>query len=63
MGIIASMQPIHAISDMDIADLYWGERARLAYAWRTQSDHGAPLAFGSDAPVESPNRFGACTRL
>ena len=57
MEIVASMQPIHAISDMFLADAYWGKRARLAYAWRTQSAHGAPLAFGSDAPVESPNPF------
>lgn len=57
MGIIASMQPIHAPSDMAIADLYWGERARLAYGWRTQRENGATLAFGSDAPVESPNPF------
>jgi len=57
MGIIASMQPIHALSDMAAADLSWGERARLAYAWRTQAGHGARLAFGSDAPVESPNPF------
>jgi predicted amidohydrolase YtcJ len=57
LGIIASMQPIHAPSDMPVADLYWGERARYAYAWRTQIEHGATLAFGSDAPVESPNPF------
>ncbi len=57
MGIVASMQPIHAISDMTLADRYWGERARLAYAWQTQARHGATLAFGSDAPVESPNPF------
>lgn len=57
MGVIASMQPIHATSDMLAADRYWGERARLAYAWRTQSDYRAVLAFGSDAPVESPNPF------
>lgn len=57
LGIIASMQPIHATSDMLAVDRYWGERARLAYAWRTQLDHGATLAFGSDAPVESPNPF------
>lgn len=57
MGVIASMQPIHALSDMPLADLYWGERARLSYAWRTQLEHGATLAFGSDAPVESPNPF------
>jgi predicted amidohydrolase YtcJ len=57
MNIVASMQPIHATSDMLAADRYWGERARLAYAWRTQLDAGALLAFGSDAPVESPNPF------
>ena len=57
LDIIASMQPIHATSDMHMADRYWGERVRLAYAWRTQLAHGARLAFGSDAPVESPNPF------
>jgi predicted amidohydrolase YtcJ len=57
LGIIASMQPIHATSDMLAADRYWGERARLSYAWRTQLNAGAILAFGSDAPVESPNPF------
>lgn len=57
LGVIASMQPIHVISDMRTADQYWGERAALSYAWRTQLEHGARLAFGSDAPVESPNPF------
>ena len=57
MNIIASMQPIHATSDMLMADAFWGERSRLAYAPRTQLDHGARLALGSDAPVESPNPF------
>ncbi len=57
LNVIASMQPIHATSDMLIADKYWGERSALAYAWRTQLDAGAHLAFGSDAPVESPNPF------
>jgi hypothetical protein len=50
------MQPIHATSDMLSADRYWGDRARLAYAWRTQLDAGATLAFGSDAPVDAPHR-------
>jgi hypothetical protein len=56
-GIIASMQPIHAVSDMFMAGRYWGARAAKAYAWKSQLDHGAVLAFGSDAPVESPNPF------
>ncbi len=57
LGVIASMQPIHATSDMLMADRFWGKRSQLAYAWRTQLQHGATLAFGSDAPVESPNPF------
>ncbi|MCJ7433588.1 MAG: amidohydrolase [Anaerolineales bacterium] len=57
LNIVASMQPVHATSDMLMADAFWGERSRLAYAWRTQLDVGTQLAFGSDAPVESPNPF------
>ena len=57
LGIVASMQPVHATSDMLMADQYWGERAALAYAWQTQLGQGVQLALGSDAPVESPNPF------
>jgi predicted amidohydrolase YtcJ len=57
LNVIASMQPIHATSDMLMADRFWGERSRLAYAMKTQLDFGAHLALGSDAPVESPNPF------
>lgn len=57
LNIVASMQPLHATSDMLMADAYWGTRTSLSYAWKTQLDAGAPLAFGSDAPVESPNPF------
>jgi len=57
LNVIASMQPIHATSDMLMADKFWGERSRLAYAMKTQLDFGARLALGSDAPVESPNPF------
>jgi predicted amidohydrolase YtcJ len=52
LNIIASMQPIHATSDITMADSYWGERTQYAYAWRTMLNSGATLAFGSDAPVE-----------
>jgi hypothetical protein len=55
LGVVASMQPIHATSDRDIADRYWGSRARWAYAWRSLAGTGATLAFGSDAPVETPD--------
>jgi predicted amidohydrolase YtcJ len=57
LDIIPSMQPIHATSDMLMADYCWGKRSSLAYAWRGQLSHGSPLVFGSDAPVESPNPF------
>jgi hypothetical protein len=52
LGVVASMQPIHATSDMLISDKYWGKRGEGAYAWRTQLNAGAALAFGSDCPVE-----------
>jgi predicted amidohydrolase YtcJ len=55
LGVIASMQPIHATQDMLLADEHWGERARLSYAWSTLQSAGAQLAFGSDAPVETPD--------
>lgn len=57
LSIVASMQPIHATSDMQMADRAWGDRARYAYAWQSQRLAGATLAFGSDAPVEDPNPF------
>jgi predicted amidohydrolase YtcJ len=55
-GIIASMQPTHATSDMGWAEARLGpERIRGAYAWRTVLRSGARLALGSDFPVESVN--------
>ncbi len=52
LGVIASIQPFHAVADRDIAERYWGKRHRHAYAYRTMHDLGIPLAMGSDAPVE-----------
>jgi predicted amidohydrolase YtcJ len=52
LGVIASIQPFHAVADRDIAERYWGKRHRRAYAYRTMHDLGIPLALGSDAPVE-----------
>jgi hypothetical protein len=57
LDIIASMQPIHATSDMLMADHCWGARSVNAYAWQSLLNHHACLIFGSDAPVESPNPF------
>lgn len=53
LGIIASMQPTHATSDMPWAeDRVGSERIQGAYAWRSFLDSGARLALGSDFPVE-----------
>ncbi len=57
LGIVASVQPVHATSDMQMADRHWGDRSATAYAYRTLAVNGASMAFGSDAPVESPNPF------
>jgi predicted amidohydrolase YtcJ len=53
MGVIASMQPSHAISDLYFAPSRLGsDRLAGAYAWRSLLDSGAVIAAGSDAPVE-----------
>lgn len=52
LDIIASMQPIHATSDYQTADRYWGDRAALSYNARVQIDQGTRVAFGSDSPIE-----------
>jgi predicted amidohydrolase YtcJ len=53
LDIIASVQPIHATSDMLIVDRYWGsDRAPNAYPFRRLLDFGTHLVFGSDGPIE-----------
>lgn len=53
LGVIASMQPTHATSDMPWAEARVGkERVKGAYAWRSLKSAGVRLAFGSDFPVE-----------
>ena len=57
-GVIASMQPVHQTSDRLMAEARLGpNRLAGAYAWRSIAATGAPLAFGSDAPVEAPDPF------
>jgi hypothetical protein len=53
LGVVASVQPIHATSDMHKADRDWGRRSAGAYAFRSLLSSGARLAFGSDCPVET----------
>ena len=52
LGVIASMQPYHAIDDGRWAVTELGpERIKSSYAWKSLLDAGAKLAFGSDWPV------------
>jgi predicted amidohydrolase YtcJ len=56
LGVIASMQPYHAIDDGRWAEKRIGhERAMSSYAWRSLLDHHARLAFGTDWPVAPLN--------
>ncbi len=56
LGVIASMQPTHATSDMPWAEERLGKtRLAGAYVWRRLLASGARLALGSDFPVESPD--------
>jgi predicted amidohydrolase YtcJ len=53
LGVIASMQPTHATSDMRWAEQRIGpERIKGAYAWRSMLNAGATVVFGTDFPVE-----------
>jgi len=56
LGVIPSMQPQHAISDMPwVEDRIGAERMEGAYAWRSFIDAGLIIPCGSDVPVETPN--------
>jgi len=57
LDIIASVQPVHAPSDMEISDRHLGDRAINAYPFKSILDTKATLVFGSDAPVEPVNPF------
>ncbi|HEX8071350.1 MAG TPA: amidohydrolase [Pyrinomonadaceae bacterium] len=66
-GVVASMQPYHAIDDGRWAEKRIGhERARTTYAFRALLDAGAPLAFGTDWYVAPLNPmlglYAAATR-
>lgn len=51
LGIVASVQPEHAMDDRDVADRYWAGRTDRAFMLRDLAAAGVELALGSDAPV------------
>jgi hypothetical protein len=56
LGVIASMQPYHAIDDARwLQDRIGLERCRTSFAWRSMLDAGVPLAFGTDWPIAPLN--------
>ena len=58
LGVIASMQPSHLLTDMNWAEARLGpRRAAYSYAWKAFLDAGVPLAFGTDYPVEPITPF------
>jgi predicted amidohydrolase YtcJ len=58
LGVIASMQPNHLLTDMNWAEDRLGpKRAAYSYAWKAFHDAGVPLAFGTDYPVEPVTPF------
>jgi predicted amidohydrolase YtcJ len=58
LGVIASVQPNHLLTDMNWAmDRIGPERAKTSYAWRGFLRNGVPLAFGTDYPVEPITPF------
>jgi len=58
LGIIASMQPTHAISDKRWAESRLGEyRVLGAYSWHLMRAYGVHVPFGTDFPVESINPY------
>ena len=68
LKIIPSMQPVHATSDMHMAEQRLTDKQlQGAYAWQTFLDQGSTIAAGSDYPVELANPFdglySAITRM
>jgi len=56
LGVVASVQPVHLLTDMLVAEKRWGmDRYRYSYAWKSMLTAGIRLQFGSDAPVECIN--------
>ncbi len=53
LGVIASVQPFHAVVDRDMAERHWGARYKRAYAYQTLRESGVRLALGSDIPVDT----------
>jgi predicted amidohydrolase YtcJ len=54
LGVLASVQPIHQVTDRAVAARKWGARTGRSYAYRSLLRAGAKVLFGSDAPFDRP---------
>jgi hypothetical protein len=54
LGVTASMQPYHYVSDLPMLPDRLGDYPALLYPWRAMLDARIPLVFGTDCPVEAP---------
>jgi predicted amidohydrolase YtcJ len=54
LGVVASVQPIHQVTDREQAARVWGARTSRAYAYKSILRAGGMLYFGSDAPFDRP---------
>lgn len=51
LGVVASVQPEHALDDRDVIERFWPAWADRAYAFGDLVAAGTSLVFGSDSPV------------
>lgn len=51
LGVVASVQPQHALDDRDLVGRHWADQTAISYPLAALRDAGAQLRFGSDAPV------------
>lgn len=56
-GLLASVQPIHLANDVPMIHKHWNKVEDQVYAFGSMLRAGIPVAFGSDAPIESLNPF------
>ncbi len=59
LGVVASIQPQHALDDRDVADVHWTGHGSVAFPYASLHQAGAVLRLGSDAPVSEPDPLGA----
>lgn len=59
LGVVASVQPQHALDDRDVADAHWTGHGSLAFPYASLHRAKAALRLGSDAPVSEPDPLGA----